>query len=483
MAELPKIVRERLRQRHERGPAELDLSGPLAESFKAGVHPDANLLAAFAEQALTGSERALMISHLADCAQCRELVALTFPSPDVQAALAETGGAAEGRPARLRLPAWLGWRALRWGVLAASLGVVFIGAFQTGLLRWPASPKREASIAENKRSSILTAPSGSSPSATGQASTPASPRPAVTYRAGLKAKSDRQGIAAASEAGIAKRAPQAGGTRKSGAADAFRAPLTAPVLKVPPAKTEQASSKERDENRRAHRPSPPQSKPVPFNGFAAPSDSPQGEKASRLPQQKSLGLQQVEVRAEAAPEKKTEPAASPASRPPQNNLSVVTQALAPPPASPPRPASPGQAGRAGGLYNAPALAKALAPRWSISSVAGPTLGGIAGAPRGRVERSLDGGKTWQELRVDDRVSFRVMFADGPEVWAGGSGGALYHSTDGGERWGRVRVGSDQDVVADTIVGINVPDPLHVAVTTDAHETWVTADGGRHWQER
>src|SRR5439155_2790114 len=153
MAELPKIVRERLRQRHERSPAELELSGPLAESFKAGVHPDANLLAAFAEQALTGSERALMISHLADCAQCRELVALTFPSPDVQAALAETGGAAEGRPARLRLPAWLGWRALRWGVLAASLAVVFIGAIQTGLLRWPTAekPRRAMSQAPSRK--------------------------------------------------------------------------------------------------------------------------------------------------------------------------------------------------------------------------------------------------------------------------------------------------------------------------------------------
>ena len=106
---------------------------------------------------------------------------------------------------------------------------------------------------------------------------------------------------------------------------------------------------------------------------------------------------------------------------------------------------------------------------------------------GRVERSLDGGKTWQELHVNDRVSFRAVAANGAEVWAGGSRGALYHSTDSGQHWARVPVGlgqdSDKGVVTDTIMSIDVADSRHVTVTTDADETWVTADGGQHWESR
>ena len=123
----------------------------------------------------------------------------------------------------------------------------------------------------------------------------------------------------------------------------------------------------------------------------------------------------------------------------------------------------------------------LSAQWSIASAVGPYAGESSPAI-GRIERSLDGGKTWQELRVNDRVSFRAVAANGAEVWAGGSGGALYHSTDGGQHWARVPVGLGQGVVTDTIVGIDVANSRNVTVTTDAHETWVTADG-QHWESR
>jgi hypothetical protein len=63
MAELPKIVRSRL--------AEQKLANQ--------VHPDANLLAAFAEQTLLERERAAVSAHLAQCAECRESLALASP--------------------------------------------------------------------------------------------------------------------------------------------------------------------------------------------------------------------------------------------------------------------------------------------------------------------------------------------------------------------------------------------------------------------
>jgi len=65
MAELPKIVEQRLAQQ--------------AAAGNAG-HPDANLLAAFAEHALVERERAAVSAHLAQCADCRESLALAIAS-------------------------------------------------------------------------------------------------------------------------------------------------------------------------------------------------------------------------------------------------------------------------------------------------------------------------------------------------------------------------------------------------------------------
>lgn len=64
MAELPKSVVARLKA--QAAPQE---------------HPDADLLAAFSEQALTGRERESVLAHLATCAACREAVALAAPQP------------------------------------------------------------------------------------------------------------------------------------------------------------------------------------------------------------------------------------------------------------------------------------------------------------------------------------------------------------------------------------------------------------------
>ena len=162
----------------------------------------------------------------------------------------------------------------------------------------------------------------------------------------------------------------------------------------------------------------------------------------------------------------------------------MTQALAPPP-PPPAPAGPVGVAEALRFDQARELVKdkrLWSAQWSIASVVDP-YGGDSNPAIGRVERSLDGGKTWQELHVNDRMSFRAVAANGAEVWAGGSAGALYHSADGGQHWARVSVGLGQRVVTATIVNIDVVDRGHVTLTTDAHETWVTGDGGQHWESQ
>ena len=95
MEQLPKIVQQRLQ-----GPAQ------------PGVHPDPDLLTAFAEKSLNDRERAHVLQHLVECADCREVLSLA--TPEIEPALAPG-------PERSN---WLSWPVLRWGALAACVVVV-----------------------------------------------------------------------------------------------------------------------------------------------------------------------------------------------------------------------------------------------------------------------------------------------------------------------------------------------------------------------
>ena len=94
MEQLPKIVQQRLQA-----------------TAAAGVHPDPDLLTAFAEKSLTERERTQVLQHLGQCADCRQVVGLAMP---------ET---VEPSPIPARAP-WFSWPVLRWGALAACVAVV-----------------------------------------------------------------------------------------------------------------------------------------------------------------------------------------------------------------------------------------------------------------------------------------------------------------------------------------------------------------------
>ena len=103
MAEIPKIVGQRLQA----------IATP-------GEHPDANLLAGFAERSLIRHEQREVLEHLSRCTSCREVVSLSVTQPR-----------AEGAPS-LAIPVSPGrvfWPALRWG--AALACVVVIGTVVT----------------------------------------------------------------------------------------------------------------------------------------------------------------------------------------------------------------------------------------------------------------------------------------------------------------------------------------------------------------
>jgi hypothetical protein len=156
---------------------------------------------------------------------------------------------------------------------------------------------------------------------------------------------------------------------------------------------------------------------------------------------------------------------------------------------------------------APSAAPASTSRWTISST-------------GSLQRSLDGGNTWQEMPVVTRPDvvgnsttvesvakseadtsgkrreekksqsqtaasplFRAVAAAGLDVWAGGSSSALYHSTDGGEHWTAVLPSADGVALKGDISSIQFPDPQHGTISTSNSELWTTSDGGQSWRKQ
>jgi hypothetical protein len=100
---------------------------------------------------------------------------------------------------------------------------------------------------------------------------------------------------------------------------------------------------------------------------------------------------------------------------------------------------------------------------------------------GTIFRSIDGGRTWLPVHVSDGMRLTALWANGPEVWVGGEGGALFHSPNDGLAWIRVAVANDGAPLTATITAIDSPAAgvlkLRIQNTND---TWVTVDGGTHW---
>jgi len=88
---------------------------------------------------------------------------------------------------------------------------------------------------------------------------------------------------------------------------------------------------------------------------------------------------------------------------------------------------------------------------------------------------------WTRVLADEATTFHVVSVVGSNVWAGGSGGALFHSGDGGENWSRVAIAtSSGGAETGTIVSILFRDPQHGVVITGGGSRWSTSDGGTTW---
>ncbi len=136
------------------------------------IHPDTEMLSAFAEQALNAKERSEVLGHLAVCGRCREIVALARDAAGIETAPA--------RPGVLRPRAW--WRS--WGlVMAPAAAVVATAAIAIYVHERNIERGAETAKVERLRASERPAiPPPPTPQAPEQSKQPAAPRGVPTKK-------------------------------------------------------------------------------------------------------------------------------------------------------------------------------------------------------------------------------------------------------------------------------------------------------------
>jgi len=416
MTEVPKIVRERLRI------AELGRGS-------AQEHPEADVLTAFAEQALSQADRESVLGHLAVCAECREVIALAVRVPEAMPQGAETATEtiateAVREPVLLRPHRnWFAWANLRWAALAAGVAVA-IFAVQLGLEHHgkPAGP-----VAVAKRADTSSASAGPAAQFASQ------PMPERSVQANAKAgEAKSNGLPASAKPASRMLAGRVGALAADKPAARVATPgkeETAPVVNSP------ASGAPGSANETVEVSTTSQEVSTLFGSdMVAQGQALSIERAKPALDETAAG---EAVKKDAAAGRG--PSASRASG------MFATQAALP---------------------SAPTLKQGTA--WAISA--------------GVLQRSLDGGLTWQTALKGEH-SWLCYATRGQEVWAGGSAGALQHSDDGGASWKEIAVSTQGQSLASDVIQIDLQDPAGIALTTANHQTWSSADDGKTWTKK
>ncbi len=436
MTEVPKIVHDRLRA-----------SGP-QESAPAQAHPDADVLTAFAEQALSASERDGVLEHLARCGDCREVLALALPPAAIVAApiAIETDtnratGPRAGAPAPHKLNfAWpaLAWPTLRWAALAAGVAVAAaVLLVHPGKLNQVALPSaNRAAVPAPSGPQIATSPAVSPPIATpstGQLAVLAKteePQPKPELRASKKLK--------AGQAAMPPHPAEYGmllADNKKDSSQADKAPAA-------PSAGARAFNYEASAGRGAN-------ETVEVSGGAVGVET----ESSAL---------DVMAQNEAPVVK-----AKPAPQGIEGNRLQKAEA----------PSAPGTV-----MLQARNVMSMSAAK--LTSSASPALTNHVtwAITAGVLQRSLDSGQSWQEaLRADHPL---LCYAShDQDAWAGGQAGRLFHSADSGVTWLQVQPSIKALPLTSDITHIDVRGPAEVVISTSNHEIWSSADSGKTWDKK
>jgi photosystem II stability/assembly factor-like uncharacterized protein len=473
MQDVPKIVRARLQR-------------PTPATTEA--HPDADLLTAFAEHTLAGNERDHLLEHIARCSDCREVVALALPATEA-VALTLAASARTG---------WFSLPVLRWGVVAA--GVVLLAS--VGIMQYRQRQLEKTLVATSLMSREQPAESASQspappPSATG--SEPVTPPAESKKRTEMGKQTE-----------ISKKAP-------------------APV--PPPAENSLAVSKPID--KQVHAPNAIFPRPEPMRrstSVGAAHSATGGYGFASRAGRSSIGGP-ITPRSDAEPAAADQLQGLSKAKP---ALDQTAPALAPAPllhAQPTLMKGPVHVrwtiSASGGLQrsidggntwidvdvgaNNSTTATLVRPVQS-----GTTVEVSGAAPQLQTESNSEteleakaetksetksqtkfaaksatkpsaaaGVKSAEAGPALPRTIFRAVSvtSNAGEVWAGGSGGALYHTWDGGNRWARVIPSDAASTLTGDIIAIQFPNPRNGIVTTSTTEVWTTLDAGQTWHKQ
>jgi len=454
VSEIPKIARARLEQ----------------QSAGAGSHPDADQMTAFVERSLGAREREQVLEHLARCAGCREVVAVTLPSPPEEATRAT-------QPAREFQ--WFGWQSLRWAAVAATFVIAVSLIFQT-YQKAPETSSRET--AENRPVAALAATEVAKQAAPARADETQPRQEATAAKEKAPSAPSSSTVAVRDQETEVARGPSkldsvthaktgqksgelvAGGrggaigggiargrmddSKKLGSEGKMKVETGGGTLAVKPAAPAPAMAAESK------------------RGPAAPAAQQQVVGlAQQVPPSPPAAREELQRQAVAEPASRAAADQTEAAKVTSQNEIVAVESV--------------EKDANKRARNAAAPAGAFAEPRKLS-VAAATLRWVLTA-EGHVQRSMDNGSTWKSVKLDNRIHFRAVAAAGSEVWAGGEGGALYHSSDSGEHWTRVSLPAE--LASDTIVRVEFPDAKHGTLATSSGETWATSNGGATWQKK
>jgi hypothetical protein len=501
------------------------VSGRL-QAQAAGPHPDPDVLAAFAENALLQAERAQLLQHLGACHNCREILYLAAPD------------SAEAQMVLSFQPKRRSWMMFRWGALAAS--VVIVGVAVTARH----SLLQKSTLSSQSRD-VATAPVSASPKMA-QEKAPAdvesardrlaaAPQRVAKERPELKhmtAKpqasmqfddSDQVRVSTGLSADQAKKSRNDDLTINGRSVAGLSAPSNQPPAAAPPTATG-ALAKDTSEvaggvaNLYALSAGKSGNLGGTINDLSGAAVAnakvttvgPAGEKtatsdpegrfvfSSLTPGTYSIkaeasGFKSGEIRQVAVLDNKTstvgvkmEPGSSSEAIEVTGAAAALNEVAATAAPVATQEVVVEQKGRAqkqvaqlkaknaivaNSLERAKASAAALpTPQWTLSS-------------DGAVQRSIDLGNTWQKVPVGDGLVFRSLCAVGTQVWAGGKAGTLYHSVDSGQTWNQVQPAAANQKLTSDIVHIEFSDPANGLVSTSNGEVWSTSDGGQSWRRK
>jgi hypothetical protein len=433
--------------------------------------PDADILAAYYERSLDADEAAGYELHFAQCTRCREhLAALVRAESAVEVPVGQEPAVAAASPARAKGSSsavvsaaakpehsWVfGWR---WLAPAAAV-VIF------AVLVYIRIAPRETGTFLSKNEVAISKPG-------------AVPLPAPS-----------QDLSAPAENLELQRAPQAKHPAPQKSKAAPPAPAEVPPPPPPPQKSSYA---DKAQPRMGTTPGARKSSGVAagFSGGAmarsrgaAAGVAPQKRPAADTAASASGEPNGVEQRAAARPAGAAVRSAAPPSTPPPTEakneappLDSSAQASRVYPANK-KPETPGTAdGSAGGAINS--NAESLQVTGSTASVA--IMAKIGPLYRitsdGTVERSNDGGATWQPERLKTNSAIMALSAPLDKIcWLVGRGGTIL-LTRNGKSWKKISPPVEID-----LVGVTAQDEHSATVTAIDGRQFSTEDAGKNWQE-